>query len=70
MEQLVYTFGEAEENMWISKLACRNRRGRKASIQLISPSILLGKDQVLLFDLQSKKKYNFGKYCFIICHYF
>lgn len=55
MEQLVYTFGEAEENMWIFKPACRNGRGIKARIHLTSPSVLLGKDHVLLFDLQSKK---------------
>lgn len=55
MQQLVHTFGETEENIWISKPACRNRRWRKASIQRISPSIPLGKDHVLLFDFQSKK---------------
>lgn len=56
-EQLVCTFGDDKENIWISKLACSNRGGRKASLQLISPLILLGKDHLLLY-LQSKAQFR------------
>lgn len=53
-EQFISTFGDRKENIWISKPACRNRNGRKAGIQLVSPSILLGEDHFLLHDLHSK----------------